>query len=173
MKLSHSRGFTLVELMITLTILSILVTMEHPIFEAFQIRAKQAEAKANLKGIYTAKIASYGETDTFSCETAGLAGSTGDSFCGWSTNKTTRYSYRSGIDSRLATLKTTEDEDLCNADNSLNPVAEKERSFTVTAVGQIDSDTLCDQWSINHKGTMVNDVNDVALGEGTGDAYFN
>jgi len=64
-------------------------------------------------------------------------------------------------------------EDPCNNDNTVTPVAESERSFTATAVGQIDSDTLCDEWSINHKGTMLNDLNDVTLGEGTGDAYFN
>ena len=47
MRICSDKGFTLVELMITLAILSVLAVMEVPIFEAFQIRAKQAEAKAN------------------------------------------------------------------------------------------------------------------------------
>ena len=164
MRLCSDKGFTLVELMITLAILSVLAVMEVPIFEAFQIRAKQAEAKANLKAIYTAKFASYGETDTFKCENSELAGSEGDSFCGWSTNQKTRYNYRAGIDVRTASLYTNPLEDPCNADNSVNPVAESERSFTVTAVGQIDSDTTCDEWSINRNGVMLNDTNDVSAG---------
>ncbi|MED5465115.1 MAG: hypothetical protein VX699_10700, partial [Myxococcota bacterium] len=68
-------------------------------------------------------------------------------------------------DVRPASLYTNPLEDPCNNDNSVNPVAERERSFTATAVGQIDSDLLCDEWSINQDGVMVNDINDVSGGE--------
>jgi type IV pilus assembly protein PilA len=162
------RGFTLVELMIVVAIIGILAAIAIPNFTKFQARAKQSEAKANLKGIYTAKHAAYGETDTFKCASAG--GGTGDGFCGWSTNVRTRYVYRAGGDVNSAALvfglfvQTTIDEDVCVADNDAVPMGETERTFTATAVGQIDSDALCDWWSINHEGTLVNDQNDVTEG---------
>ena len=55
----------------------------------------------------------------------------------------------------------------CTADNTTNSSAESERHFTATAVGNIDSDAECDDWSINTAGTLVNNVNDVTAGVDT------
>jgi type IV pilus assembly protein PilA len=156
------RGFTLVELMIVVAIIGILAAIAIPNFSKFQARAKQSEAKANLKGIYTAKHAAYGETDTFKCLTAG--GGTGDGFCGWSTSASTRYSYRVGGSEVANSVVTSTDQDGCTVDNTVTPNNETERSFTATAVGQIDSDALCDEWHINTQGTLTNDTNDVTQG---------
>ena len=163
------RGFTLVELMIVVAIIGILAAIAIPNFSKFQARAKQSEAKANLKGIYTAKHASYGEQDTFQCDSlgAGLELLGGNGFCGWSTSTSTRYTYRAG--NSTAQPSATDGEggalsEACTADNAGNPVAESERHFTATAVGNIDSDAECDDWSINTAGTLVNNVNDVTAG---------
>ena len=155
------RGFTLVELMIVVAIIGILAAIAIPNFSKFQARAKQSEAKANLKGIYTAKHAAYGETDTFKCATAG--GGTGDGFCGWSTSASTRYTYRVGGATVVSSVVTSTDQEACLADGT-QANDETERAFTATAVGQIDSDLLCDEWSINTQGTLVNDQNDVTAG---------
>ncbi|MED5463066.1 MAG: prepilin-type N-terminal cleavage/methylation domain-containing protein [Myxococcota bacterium] len=163
------RGFTLVELMIVVAIIGILAAIAIPNFAKFQSRAKQSEAKANLKGIYTAKHAAYGEQDTFKCG-SNAEGTGENGFCGWSTSTTTRYTYRAGGSTAAPSVGDVgeggADQDSCPDDNVLNPTGESERSFTATAVGNIDSDYDCDDWSINTTGTLVNDNNDVTENSG-------
>ena len=160
------RGFTLVELMIVVAIIGILAAIAIPNFAKFQARAKQSEAKANLKAIYTAKHASYGELDTFKCKTAGNVAA-GDGFCGWSTSSSTRYTYRAGDDARLPTSSVGEGgQETCTDDISTSE-AETERAFTATATGNIDSDSECDDWYINTTGDLTNSVNDVTAGVDT------
>lgn len=50
---SSMRGFTLIELMIVVAIISILATLALPKFERFQARSKHTEAHVNLASIYT------------------------------------------------------------------------------------------------------------------------
>ena len=163
------RGFTLVELMIVVAIIGILAAIAIPNFSKFQARAKQSEAKANLKGIYTAKHSSYGEQDTFKCS-GNTEGTGEDGFCGWSTSSTTRYTYRAGGSTAAPTVGDVgeggADQDACPLDNVGNGASETERSFTATAVGNIDSDYSCDDWSINTTGSLVNNNNDVTDDDG-------
>ena len=158
------RGFTLVELMIVVAIIGILAAIAIPNFAKFQARAKQSEAKANLKGIYTAKHASYGELDTFKCKSAGNTAG-GDGFCGWSTSSSTRYTYRAGGSERAPTSVVSQSagEDVCTVEIG-TASAETERAFTATATGNIDSDSECDDWYINTTGDLTNEVNDVTAG---------
>ena len=163
------RGFTLVELMIVVAIIGILAAIAIPNFSKFQARAKQSEAKANLKGIYTAKHASYGEQDTFKCGSLAVEDG-GNGFCGWSTSTSTRYTYRAGGSTALPSSTDGEGgsmSETCTVDNAGNATAESERHFTATAVGNIDSDAECDDWSINTAGTLVNNTNDVTAGVDT------
>lgn len=56
----HNRdGFTLIELMVVVAILSILVSIAIPNFMRMQTRVKQSEAKMNLKAIFTAERAFF------------------------------------------------------------------------------------------------------------------
>src|SRR6476661_2572888 len=64
-KRSNRRGFTLIELMIVVAIIGILAAIAIPNFIRFQARAKQSEAKANLKAVFTAQRAYYQEKDRY------------------------------------------------------------------------------------------------------------
>ena len=58
-------GFSLVELMVVLSIVGIIVGLALPKFKALQVRARQAEVKSNLNHIYTLQIAYHSENEIF------------------------------------------------------------------------------------------------------------
>src|SRR2546422_8082800 len=60
------KGFTLIELMIVVAIIGILAAIAIPNFIKFQARAKQSEAKANMKAMFTAEKAFFQEKDRYS-----------------------------------------------------------------------------------------------------------
>src|SRR2546423_15670677 len=65
MRIRKSSGFTLIELMIVVAIIGILAAIAIPNFLKFQCKSKQAEAKTNLSGIFTAEKAFFGEHNTY------------------------------------------------------------------------------------------------------------
>src|SRR6266481_5592785 len=65
MKKLVQKGFTLIELMIVVAIIGILAAIAIPNFIKFQARAKQSEAKANLKAIFTAQKAFFQNQDRY------------------------------------------------------------------------------------------------------------
>lgn len=68
-----ARGFTLVEVMVVVAIVGILAAIAIPNFLAFQARSKQAEAKTNLRAIYTGQTSRYAEKDSYSFVTGEIA----------------------------------------------------------------------------------------------------
>ena len=55
--MKQQSGFSLIELMVVVGIISLLAMVAVPKFSQFQNRAKQTEATSNLAGIYTAETA--------------------------------------------------------------------------------------------------------------------
>jgi len=59
------KGFSLIELMVVVAIIGILATVAVPQVNKFMARAKQAEAKSSLAGIYTAAKGFFTEYGVF------------------------------------------------------------------------------------------------------------
>jgi type IV pilus assembly protein PilA len=68
-------GFTLIELMIVVAIIGLLAALAIPNFIKFQARARQSEAKSNLKAVFTGQKSYYGDKQQFVdlCDTIGFA----------------------------------------------------------------------------------------------------
>ncbi len=62
---NNKAGFSLVELMVVVAIIGILASIAVPNFQRFQSKARQAEAKTQLGGIYTAQKTFFGEYTLF------------------------------------------------------------------------------------------------------------
>ena len=61
-------GFTLVELMIIVMIVTILASFALPVFFRYRSQSMQTEAKILLNGLWTSELAHYGEKSEFSME---------------------------------------------------------------------------------------------------------
>lgn len=81
------KGFTLIELMIVVAIIGILAAIAIPNFIKFQARSKTGEAKANLKGYFTAEKAYYQEHDVYSASMSAV---------GFTPERGNRYTYNFG-----------------------------------------------------------------------------
>ncbi len=158
-----NRGFTLIELMIVVAIIGILAAIAIPNFMTYQAKARQSEAKVNLGGVFTTATSYFAENNTFSVPTADTLGykpagkvryaiyygGTGAS------NSITVPATQNGISSPCSTVAP-----------AVAPLpagsAANVTGFTSGAVGNIDSDSSCDEWSINDLRNLTNTNNDVA-----------
>jgi len=151
------KGFTLIELMIVVAIIGILAAIAIPNFLRFQAKSKQSEAKTNLGGIFTAEISYFGEQSHYG---------NFDNIA-WAPTGTTRYMYYSGDYSNTNPVLTpTPDSPADNVGSvSLSLVtataARTNSTFQAAAVGEIDSDTFLDEWTINTTRQLVNVSDDV------------
>ena len=162
--LSHikrDRGFTLIELMIVVAIIGILAAIAIPNFMTYQAKARQSEAKVNLGGLFTTATSYFAENNTFSVPTANALG--------YLPSGNIRYNiYYGGIGNisvPAAQFKVTSP---CSGGaptavpvpaGSTGPGL---NGFTAGTIGNIDSDSTCDEWSINDLRNLTNTRNDVA-----------
>jgi type IV pilus assembly protein PilA len=151
----------LIELMIVVAIIGILAAIAIPNFLKFQAKSKQSEAKTNLKGIYTAETAYFGENNTYS----------GFTDVNWEPVGSSRYHYTltgasSGGPTSLelgATVQPTGTvaPTWTHATLGTYTPAVLTGSFTAGAAGNVDNDSAIDTWVITDGNQLVNTENDV------------
>ena len=142
----HDKGFTVIELMIALVIIGVLAVIAIPAYLDYQTKAKQAEAKINLKAIQTSQLAYYSEAQVFSLNIADLE---------WVPKTKARYRYTIGGDANGSS--SPGGSPMNNA-----PPAAGATEFTAVAWGNLDKDPAIDTWQVNKQGAPYNVYNDVA-----------
>lgn len=145
-RFSH-RGFTLIELMIVVAIIGILVAIGVPNLLRFQAKARQSEAKSNLKAYFTSSKTYFAENGTHVCGT-----------CQWTPEKGNSYTY--GLDQATGLFVLGSMDCPGWAGNE----GQTPSAFTASADGNIDSDEYCDFWHIDDANTLTNTQNDVSGG---------
>ncbi|MFY2561403.1 type IV pilin protein [Corallococcus terminator] len=156
-------GFTLIELMIVVAIIGILAAIAIPNFIRFQAKSKQSEAKTNLKAIFTAQKAYFGEKDKYVSDfkVVGFDPEPGNRFS-YSINggcnlaqeaSPTGRTYGAGcIGQDLARFAKV-------PDAPTYPMAAKiagqcpSCDFSAVAVGNVDNDSAADTWGITSVAT--------------------
>lgn len=144
------KGFTLIELMIVVAIIGILAAIAIPDFLKFQAKAKQSEAKTNLGAIFTTEVAYFGEKNTYGNDFTIL---------NWEPEGQNMYTYALA-DTVIVNKKgdTTKCSGTTGATVVVNATA---NGFTAGALGNIDNDDACDEWSIDDTKALTPVQNDV------------
>jgi type IV pilus assembly protein PilA len=175
-------GFTLIELMIVVAIIGILAAIAIPNFIRFQARAKQGEAKANLKSLFTAQRSYFQEKDKYmeTINDIGFGPERGNRYAYWNgatadfqmrdtvtgssatTNNSVSvdtFKYQGATTNPAATLGTV----AYAANGQADPAAPGVTAgnvcplcnFTGYATGNIDADTTIDTWFISSKDASI------------------
>ncbi|MBN1205331.1 MAG: prepilin-type N-terminal cleavage/methylation domain-containing protein [Myxococcaceae bacterium] len=97
MRRLNSRGFTLIELMIVVAIIGILAAIAIPNFLRFQARARQSEANANLKTLFTG-MRTLAERPRSQIRIPGFNPERGNRYSYHMNSPCTQYEDRSGVD---------------------------------------------------------------------------
>jgi len=142
-----ARGFTLIELMIVVAIIGILALIAIPDFSKFQNKAKQSEAKTNLKAFYTAWKSTLAE---------GTMATTGCGDCGFAPEKGNKYKYflASGV-TKAATAGTNS----CSAPASTG--VQTDTAFSAGAAFDLTAGGSCDEWKMDDGNILTNVTSDI------------
>ena len=138
-------GFTLIELMVVISIIAILAAMAISIYLNFTAKSRQTEVKYNLSAIYKAEISWYGEHAAFDNSFNAI---------GWSPDGVCVYSYSVGGE---VSGKNPPDV------RSVGTPMAGDSSFSAYGWGNIDNDQTIDVWHIDEQNNLVNDVDDLAM----------
>jgi len=179
------RGFTLIEVMIVVAIIGILSAIAIPNFMRFQARSKQSEAKTNLKALYTAQKAYFGEKDRYlnNFRTVGFEPEAGNRYSygqiAGCTQVTAPANRRADLEtgclgqdeSRFPTIPS--DTRAPASDIGVLPTEEDcpECDFTATAIGNADNDPAADTWVVTSSALPIAATNGCGGDEVNNTAY--
>lgn len=144
MKKNLTKGFTLIELMIVVAIIGILAAIAIPNFSKFQQRARQSEAKTNLKAFFTAAQSYFAEFGSYQCND-----------CGFAPTGKNRYGYSLSSSKTISPLDTSNN--TCTASGGTQAAT----TFSAVAAANIDNDATCDTWTMDQNMTLTNTIDDV------------
>jgi type IV pilus assembly protein PilA len=153
------RGFSLIELMVVVSVLGIVAAIAVPNYLRYQGKSRQAEAKTNLGAVFVAEQTFFGENSRFSSLSQagyGLAAATN------------RYAYRShgtdatGADTGVEVIPPGVGVD--PGENFIHSSASTLSGFTATATANLDNDGMIDMWHVNDlkQNLQTPDANDIS-----------
>lgn len=123
----HSKGLSLIEVMVTLVIVAVIAGLAYPRYQRMVSRSKQTEAKTVLQSIYMGQDLYLTMHQVYASDLADLD---------VQIPIAAKYAY---------SIKTGKDG----------------YTYIATAIANIDSDLVADEWQIDQDNTLVNTVNDV------------
>ena len=139
------KAFSLIELMVVITIMAFLAMIAIPNFNRFLAKAKRTEAYMNLSALYAAEKAYWAEHGKYSDVLMGEGG------IGWKPEGNFYYTYgfagAEGKNNFVGKLKTSSSHlQASKADNN---------GFIAVAVGDIDNDGTPDILTVDENNTIV------------------
>lgn len=143
--MKHSKGFTLIELMIVVAIIAFLAVVSVPSFKRFLAKAKRSEAYMNLNSIYTAQKAYWAEHGKYSDVLNGEGG------IGWQPEGEIYYTYGFGNGSEGVNYFVGK---LGTPASHLSAAQANAQGFVVVAAGDIDGDGQPDIITIDDKNNI-------------------
>jgi Tfp pilus assembly protein PilE len=142
---------TWIEWLICLTIGALFFFVCIPNFMQIPVRARQADAKQNLKNYFVAAKAYFVEHGTYVC---------GD--CNFQVSKDSRYTYTLSPTVVLYPEKKLKNTGPCP--DGIDPkllARQTQTGFIAVATANIDDDSTCDRWVIDEHNDLKNIMNDV------------
>jgi prepilin-type N-terminal cleavage/methylation domain-containing protein len=139
-------GLTLVELMIVLSIIAILAAIAIPNFLSYRTKARQAEAKIQLKAIHTSEMGYFTENNYFTPDVYALE---------WRPQTDLYYRYSVGVGFMG-------NPDPVGSPMNNAPADADAFNFTAVAWANIDKDEAVDTWQVTQVYSIDNVYDDVA-----------
>jgi len=144
--MKKNKGFTLIELIIVVTIVAILSTLAISVYLNFSAKARRSEAKINLESIYKAELTWYGDSKGFDNNFTTI---------GWKPAGTAKYfTFSLGNGTEGVPVSSNP------MPASALPFA-NDNAFAAYGWGNIDKDPAIDVWHIDEQKNLENDVDDL------------
>jgi type IV pilus assembly protein PilA len=130
----------------------------------YQAKARQSEAKVGLGGIFTTATSFFAENGTFTVSSA--------SVLGYAPAGAPKYSFMYGgttgnflinVGATAAAPGNCPGASWIVGSPAATPAAGAGGGFTAGAIGNIDGDSTCDEWTMNDQRALVNNNNDVSM----------
>jgi type IV pilus assembly protein PilA len=161
-------GFTLIEMMITVAIVAILAAIAIPMYDRYQAKTRQSEAKMDLSSVYASEMAFYSEYSAYISAFDALhfrpEGSRRYYTVGWSADMSgTVTGYSGSYGNSVYDSQNTASTFVCPPSMAKPllpaPVNSDSQTFTVGAAGEVRIGQGCDVWTIDETKNLLNTVN--------------